>query len=287
MTYLYKKNCEIRDDAIPPEGMRRIAFQVEYNGSAFYGFQRQKNTEKTIQEALERALTRVANEPITLVCAGRTDALVHATAQVIHFDTFAERTEVNWVRGVNSYLPTTIRVIEAQDVGFKFHARFSALSRTYSYLMNASHIKPTHLDTLVTWVRLYNENQTGLNLDAMTKAANHLKGHHDFTSFQASGCQAKTATRTMIDIYFEPRGKIVCLNITANAFLQHMVRNIMGLLIKVGKGKIDPDYACTLLTLKDRTKAPDTASPDGLYFVSVSYPDALNIRFKPRKPMLL
>lgn len=283
----YRRNVEILDFNSVPTGMCRIALQVEYNGSSYHGFQRQKTTSKTVQAELERALSKVANEPITLVCSGRTDTGVHATAQVIHFDTLAVRDLKAWIIGVNSNLPHAVRVIDAVDAGFNFHARFSAISRTYCYLMHPSKFKSSHLDSLVTWVKLTSQDPAVLSVDSMQQAANHLRGEHNFASFQASGCQAKTSVRTIEHISIEQRGPLVALRVTANAFLQHMVRNIVGFMLRVGKGQLPPAHACYLIEAADRTCAPETASADGLYFVGVAYPETLNIDFKSREPLLL
>lgn len=284
--FVYRRNCEVHDDMNVPQGMKRIALQVEYNGASFHGFQRQTSTSKTVQFALERALSKVASEPITLVCSGRTDAGVHATSQIVHFDTLACRPEKAWIKGGNSHLPFDVRILKSVDIGLNFHARFSALSRSYCYVMHASMIKSTHLNTLATWVKLY-EISNGLDIKKMMAAADKLKGEHDFGAFQASGCQAHTSIREIKAISLTQKGEMIILHITANAFLQHMVRNIVGFLLSVAKGKLEPDYADFLLEKHDRTLAPETADSDGLYFVNVDYPSKFDLPFKGRDPLIL
>ena len=251
--------------------MSRIALGVEYKGTRYSGFQRQKTADNTIQARLEDALTHVANEAITIVCAGRTDAGVHATGQVIHFDTLAQRELKAWVRGVNTQLPDDIIIRWSKHVPSSFHARFSAVNRTYRYIFYSHDIKPGIARDIVTWTKYK------LNLDAMTEAGRYLLGEHDFTSLRAAQCQAKNPVRTIQNLHFFNAGRFIVMEIQANAFLHHMVRNIAGVMMDIGRGKKTPLWMTELLALKDRTRAAATASPIGLYLVNVGYPSEFDI----------
>ncbi|GAA5316822.1 MAG: tRNA pseudouridine(38-40) synthase TruA [Candidatus Pelagadaptatus aseana] len=279
----YTRNGEILQEGVFPDGMRRIALGVEYNGSAFHGFQKQPSGVATVQESLEKALSQVANETVTLVCAGRTDAGVHGTNQVVHFDTLAERPEKAWVRGVNALLPDGVSVRWAQPVSPYFHARFSARDRTYRYLICQSSSRPAIGAGLLTW-----ERRT-LDIDAMKQAARQLVGEHDFTSFRATQCQARSPVRRVHYIELFEEGDLLVLEISANAFLHHMVRNITGVLLAIGAGEKPVSWASEVLAARDRRQGGVTARPDGLYLVSVSYSDEFGLpdcapgpRFVPR-----
>jgi len=248
----------------------RIALRVEYNGAKFSGWQKQKSPLlATVQGALELALSKVADSTIVVVCAGRTDSGVHATAQIVHFDTPIDRGVKAWELGVNSLLPPTIRVTKAIVVDDKFHARFSAVYRRYNYILHSRPIASALVSDLVTTQR------RTLNVDGMNEAAQFLLGEQDFTSFRAAGCQSKTANRCVIDACFSQRGEFLVFSICANAFLQHMVRNIMGSMLAVGGGAKTPQWIEGLLAAKDRSLAAITAPPQGLYLVEVGYPDDL------------
>lgn len=264
-----------------PEGVNRYALIVEYNGASFQGFQRQASARTTVQGALEQALTRIAASPVTLVCAGRTDAGVHACQQVVHFDTAAERPLRAWVEGANTHLPATVRIHQAQQVAPEFHARFSAHSRTYRYLTYSGRVRPAILGECVTWVPY------SLDCAAMQDAAKHLCGEHNFTSFRASQCQASSPVRTIEHIEFTQCGAFVVMEIKANAFLHHMVRNIMGSLYLVGRGSRPGEWIAQLLAAQDRSAAAATAPPFGLYFVGVEYPPQLNFSVPARGPHFL
>src|SRR5690606_21902966 len=214
-----KRNCEIKPGVLFPENMRRVALGVEYNGAGFNGFQRQKTSASTIQAALEQALSRVANEPVTLVCAGRTDAGVHATDQVVHFDTLAQRPLKAWVEGVNTHLPDDIRIRWSREVDPRFHARFSALSRSYRYIILSDSVKTAIMRKQVCWTSY------SLDLEAMRNAGKALVGEHDFSSFRAAQCQAASPVRKVTALTIHRQGKLIVLEISANAFLHHMVRN--------------------------------------------------------------
>ncbi|WP_111641978.1 tRNA pseudouridine(38-40) synthase TruA [Marinimicrobium alkaliphilum] len=261
----YRRNGEIFPDTPWPEGMRRVALAVEYNGGAFHGFQTQRSGVVTVQQSLEQALSAVAAEPITLVCAGRTDAAVHATGQIVHFDTLAQRPMKAWIQGTRAHLPHGISVRWAQEVPPGFHARFSARSRTYRYLISDRPSYCALLHDQVTWSR------HTLAVDKMRRAAEALVGEHDFTSFRASQCQAKSPVRRIEHLHIVRRGELIVLEIKANAFLHHMVRNIVGVLMSVGAGHAPESWAAEVLAARDRTSGGITARPFGLYLVAVDY----------------
>lgn len=261
--------------------MQRVALGVEYNGAVFNGFQKQASTPNTVQAKLERALSKVANEDITCVCAGRTDAGVHAAEQVIHFDTLAERPMKAWVYGVNTQLPDEVRVVWAKAVQPDFHARFSALARTYRYVIHSAAIKPACMAQFVTWTTY------SLDMDAMGEAGSLLVGEHDFSSFRSSQCQANSPVRTIESLSFTRSGGFIVMEIKANAFLHHMVRNIIGSLMEVGRGARQKAWIGELLHAKDRTQAAATAYPWGLYFVRAHYPAEYDLPHEPQGPVFL
>ncbi len=243
----------------------RIALGVEYDGSSFIGWQRQRHG-PTIQEAVENALARIAAHPVTVTCAGRTDAGVHATQQVIHFDTSAQRPLHAWLLGGNSHLPPTVSLRWAKPVADDFHARFSAEARTYRYVIFCDRLRPALQHNRVAW--------TYKNLDAerMHEAGQALLGEHDFTSFRAVGCQARHPIRRIDRLSVHRSGSYLYLDIEANAFLHHMVRNIAGTLMKIGAGEAPVEWAGEVLAARDRTLAGITAPASGLYLVKVRYP---------------
>ncbi len=277
----YKRNCEIRPGREFPEGMQRIALGVEYNGAAFHGFQTQKNDVATVQENLQQALSSVADEDITLVCAGRTDTGVHASEQVIHFDTLSVRPLKAWSLGVNARLPAGICVRWAKDVGPGFHARFSALSRRYRYVILNRSVRPALLSDQITWFK------RPLNLEAMQQAAQSLVGTHDFSALRAAQCQAKTPIRTMHHIAFARWRDMVVVELRANAFLHHMVRNILGSLFAIGTGDKPVAWLAEVLASRDRTQAAATASSRGLYLAKIEYPDQFDLPEHAMGPILL
>lgn len=263
----YRRNAEIRDLASWPEGMHRIALVVEYQGNEYQGFQRQISAKKTVQGELEKALSNVANEAITLGCAGRTDAGVHATQQVVHFDTLAVRSLKAWREGINTKLPDSIRVQWAGPVSPLFHSRFSARGRTYRYALCPSEVRPALMRDNVSWTKYK------LDMNLMQSGADYLVGEHDFTSFRAKLCQAATPVRHIRHIRFVQCGTFIVMEIKATAFLYNMVRNIVGSLMDVGRGSKPPEWIAQVLAEKSRSAAGTTAKPTGLYFVGVDYPD--------------
>ena len=244
----------------------RIALGLEYNGAGFSGWQSQP-AGNTVQDEVERALAAIAGMPLRIVGAGRTDAGVHALGQVLHFDTAVDRPREAWVRGVNTHLPARIAVQWAANVGDEFHARFSAIERSYVYLMQVSPVRPSLLAGNVGWFHL------PLDVCRMREAAALLVGRHDFSAFRSSECQATTAVREMREIAIERHGKYFVFRLRADAFLHHMVRNIVGSLIHVGKGRHQPEWMQAVLDSGDRTRAAATFAPDGLYLERVSYAD--------------
>lgn len=249
----------------------RIAAGIEYDGSEFHGWQRQKHESKTVQEKLEDALSFVANHEVSVICGGRTDTGVHGVGQVVHFDTHSERDEKAWVFGGNAKLPDTVSIKWAKPVDEDFHARFSAFSRSYRYAIYNHPVRPAIGMTNLTW------NFRPLDIKLMQQAAECLLGEHDFSSFRAVGCQSKSPVREITSLKLYQRDRMIIMDIQANAFLQHMVRNIAGVLMAVGSGKRPPDWVKQVLEHCDRTKGGVTAPPYGLYFMKVSYPEHFGI----------
>lgn len=250
----------------------RMALGISYQGSNYHGWQTQSQaTLKTIQAILETAVANVADHPIALTCAGRTDKGVHALGQVVHFDSRAVRHERAWLLGINSQLPKDIRVDWVRTVPDEFHARFSAIARRYHYI----------IDNKPLMSALWNQHTTHcyypLNATAMQLAANYLIGEHDFSSFRSAACQSKTAIRAVQRLDVIRQQGFIVIDIQANAFLHHMVRNIVGVLLVIGAGKREPFWCKTVLEAKDRTQAAETAKPNGLYLLNVFYPERFAI----------
>jgi len=242
----------------------RIAIGLEYLGTGFTGWQSQPDG-RGVQDALERALAAVAGQPVRTVAAGRTDARVHATMQIAHFDVGVARPDTAWVRGVNAHLPPEVAVLWAQPIGVEFHARNAARARSYTYLLANRPVRPALLASRVGW---YHQP---LDVDAMTHAAGALVGTHDFSAFRAAECQAKSPIKTMTEVTIAADGGLLRFDFRADAFLQHMIRNIVGSLVHVGAGREPPAWIATLLAARDRTRAAPTFAPDGLYFTGVDY----------------
>lgn len=258
----------------------RIALKVEYDGSQYHGWQAQ-NTLRTVQLHLEEALSKVANHRVEVICAGRTDTGVHATHQIVHFDTHSSRSLRAWVHGTNTHLPKDMCVKNSYYVNNDFHARYSATARRYRYVIYNSPIRPSLLRGHVAWT--YRHLDHGM----MHHAAQDLLGEHDFTSFRSVECQSKSPIREIKMIKVYRNGHYVILDIMANAFLHHMVRNIAGVLISIGAGRHPVDYVKFLLKEKDRRLGAETASPYGLYLVGVSYPENFNISSETLGPWFL
>jgi tRNA pseudouridine38-40 synthase len=244
--------------------MPRIALGLEYDGSRFLGWQTQPGG-GAVQDALEPALAAIAGAPVGVTAAGRTDRGVHARLQVVHFDTDAARPTSAWVRGANALLPDAVAVLWSREVDAEFHARYSAVSRTYRYELLNRAVRPALAASHVGWFHL------PLDVARMREAAAHLLGEHDFSAFRSSECQAKTPVRTLHALGIEARGERIELVLRANAFLHHMVRNIVGTLIYVGKGKHPPSWAAEVLRSRDRSKAAPTFAAEGLYLEKIQY----------------
>lgn len=260
---------------------QKVALVVEYDGAAYKGWQAQKFDVATVQESLESALTKIANHPVNVVCAGRTDAGVHASAQVIHFETDVSRPLRAWTLGVNTHLPPDISVVSGSFVAEDFHARFSALSRRYRYIIYQSDLRPALLNKGVTWT------YKSLDIAAMQQACEVFKGTHDFTSFRAVGCQANSPVRTILNFSVDQFGQYIVIDVRANAFLHHMIRNFAGVLMTIGAGEQPVEWAQQVLDAKDRAKGGVTAPPYGLYFVDAEYPEAFEIAKPPLGPHFL
>ncbi|MGB0894873.1 MAG: tRNA pseudouridine(38-40) synthase TruA [Parashewanella sp.] len=258
----------------------RIALGVEYDGSQYYGWQRQKEVD-SVQAQLEKVLSKVANEPIQVQCAGRTDSGVHATGQVVHFDTNANRKISAWTLGSNANLPDNIAVRWAKQVDEEFHARFSATARRYRYIIYNSNLRPGILRHGVS------QYHGDIDECRMHQAAQALIGEQDFTSFRAIHCQSNTPFRNIHHVNVTKQGQFIIVDIAANAFLHHMVRNIVGSLIEIGLGNQPIDWMATLLALKDRNQAAATAKAGGLYLVDVTYPDTFGLPKPSIGPLFL
>ena len=248
----------------------RIALGIEYDGAQFSGWQIQEGV-STVQASVEMALGTVAAAPVRVACAGRTDSGVHALGQVVHFDTEVERSMRSWVFGANANLPKSVSVVWAKPVDETFHARFSARRRHYRYVIYNRAVRPTFLQWRVAW------EYRPLDEGRMREAASHLLGEHDFSSYRALACQAKSPVRTVYRLDVSRRGELLLLDLEANAFLHHMVRNIAGVLMAIGAGEREPDWALQVLESRDRTVGGVTAPPHGLYFMSVDYPEEFAI----------
>jgi len=255
--------------------MATLAFGLQYNGTAYRGWQCQVDV-PSIQAEVERAITQLANEKIRVICAGRTDAGVHAMQQVIHCHTNAVREPYTWLRGTNAYLPADISVQWVNEVTSDFHARYSATARRYQYVIYNNPVRSSVLHNRVTgWYK-------PLDSDLMHQAGQYLVGEHDFTSFRGPHCQARTPVRCIHQLHVRRYKTWIIVDISANAFLQHMVRNIVGVLLEIGEKEKPLDWAADVLAAKDRRCGGQTAPAQGLYFMDVSYPAHFNL---PRLPV--
>lgn len=248
----------------------RIALGIEYDGSAFSGWQLQDDA-RTVQGCVEDALSKVADHPVRVTCAGRTDAGVHGIGQVVHFDSEAARSMRSWMFGANANLPKQISVTWAQQVADDFHARFSAMRRRYRYVILTRPVRPTFLAGRVSW------DYRPLDGQRMAEAGAYLIGEHDFSSYRALACQAKSPVRTVHRLDVTRQNDLIFIDIEANAFLHHMVRNIAGVLMAVGAGEREPVWAREVLEMRDRTLGGVTAPPHGLYLMEVGYPEQFGI----------
>jgi tRNA pseudouridine38-40 synthase len=242
----------------------RIALGVEYDGRPFFGWQSQAEG-PTVQDTLQHALTGIAGEQISIIAAGRTDTGVHALEQVIHFDTRADRPLTAWVRGANALLPESIAALWAHPVPDEFHARFSAHGRSYRYLLLNRAVRPAIHAGKVGWFH------APLDVAAMQAASRYLLGEHDFSAFRAAQCQARSPVKHLHRLDIARHGDMLVFDLGADAFLHHMVRNIIGCLVYVGKGKHSPEWLSEVLSSRDRKLAAPTFAPDGLYLTRIRY----------------
>ncbi len=259
---------------------QRLALRIEYQGSEFSGWQAQPHLTNvvTVQETLQQALSAIAAQPVVVHCAGRTDTGVHACAQWVHFDAPVSRSLKSWVLGANAQLPATVRIGDGLAVPATFHARHSALSRRYHYLIANTRTAPALLARQVLWVR------EPLDEQRMGEALQALLGERDFSAFRAASCQSTTPMRFMESIGVRRQGEYLAIDLRANAFLHHMVRNIIGSALRVGLGERPVDWLAELLAGRDRTLAGATAPPTGLYLSDVQYPDEFSIPSTPGLP---
>lgn len=258
----------------------RIALGIEYDGSQYFGWQRQREV-PSVQAEIEKALSKIADQPITVQCAGRTDAGVHGISQVVHFDTQVERPMSAWTLGMNANLPSDIAVRWAKEMSDDFHARFSATARRYRYIIFNHNMRPAILGSGVS-------HYVGeLDEQKMHEAGQCLLGEQDFTSFRALQCQSHSPVRNISHLNVQRYGHYVVLDIKANSFVHHMVRNIAGTLIKVGLGEAEPEWVKEVLAVRDRKLAGPTAKAGGLYMVAVDYPASFEIPQAPPGPLWL
>ncbi len=255
--------------------MQRVALGVEYDGADFCGWQMQKSGVRTVQEELEKALASVANEPLRVHCAGRTDTGVHGVGQVVHIETAVERSPRSWVLGANSNLPFDVNVTWAKRVDGQFHARFSAISRAYRYIILNRMSRSSLYRNRAVW------SHRPLDAERMHEAAQSLVGTHDFSSFRALGCQAHSPVRTVSRLDVTRQGERIIIDVEAQAFLHHMVRNLAGVLMAIGRGDQPVAWAKAILERRDRTKGGVTAPPEGLYLMHVGYPPEFEIPAPP------
>lgn len=256
----------------------RVACAVEYDGAGFSGWQRQAHA-RSVQAAVERALSFVADHTVQVSCAGRTDAGVHATWQIIHFDTDARRSERSWLLGANANLPDAVRLVWVGAMDDGFHARFSAQARSYRYVILNRTVPSALLRHRVAW------EHRPLDDGGMRQGARYLLGEHDFSSFRAVACQAKSPVRTVHRLDVVRSGDLIYLDIEANAFLHHMVRNVAGVLMTVGRGDRPAGWVDEVLQHRDRTRGGVTAPAGGLYLVGVRYPRQYDIAAGVRVPV--
>lgn len=256
----------------------RVACGVEYDGAGYSGWQAQPHA-SSVQAVVEKALSKVANHPVQLCCAGRTDAGVHATHQVVHFETTAGRREREWLLGSNANLPDDVTLTWVHGVDDDFHARFSAEARSYRYVILTREVPSALLRRRVTWVH------ERLDAERMQTGAGYLLGEHDFSSYRATACQARSPVRTVHRLDVSRQGDFIYLDIQANAFLHHMVRNIAGVLMAIGRGEQEPVWAQEILEHRDRARGGVTAPSGGLYLVGVQYPARFDLPVQGMLPV--
>lgn len=260
---------------------RRYAIGIEFDGRAFRGWQTQQPGVVSVQETLERAISMVAAHPVIVHAAGRTDAGVHASGMIAHFDSPSVRNERNWLMGINTLLPESIALRWITPVSDGFHARFKAVARRYHYVIYNHPRRSSLLAGRATW------HYHPLDLARMQEAARALVGVHDFSAYRAVACQSNRPVRDVHFLDLAQRGPLIRLDIQADGFLHHMVRNIAGVLMAIGQGKAEPSWAAEVLASRDRTLGGVTAAPDGLYFVNALYPEGFDLPRDPVGPLWL
>lgn len=259
----------------------RFALSIEYIGEKYYGWQKQNSdSTNTVQYFVDKAISKVANHEVKTICSGRTDTGVNALNQIIHFDSDSSRSEKNWIDGINSNLPNDIRLKSILRVNEEFHARFSAKSRTYKYFIN-NDSESTIFNNAYTWII-----DEKLSITSMKSCLKYLKGKQDYSCFQSSGCQAHTSIRNVQSLSLEKNKNIITFTITANAFLYHMVRNIVGMLVDVGLGKLEPKQVKKIIQKGDRSFSSKMAPAHGLFLWRVAYPQIFKIKYN-RESILL
>ena len=266
---------------IEPDSSPRLAISVEYDGTAYRGWQAQKHDTQVVQTVVENALSKIANEPIQVTCSGRTDSGVHAVSQICHFDTHAERAPYNWVMGANTCLPDDVSISWLKPVDCAFHARFSARSRQYVYVIRCVGYRSALLRHATT------DTYKSLDPERMAEAGRYLIGTHDFNAYRSAQCQAKTSTRTLTRLAIHQLDELIAIHVEANGFLQNMVRNITGVLMAVGANEAVPEWAQEVLQSRDRTQGGVTAPPQGLYFLGPTYDAVFDLPETVRTPPLI
>lgn len=261
--------------------MPHFAVGIEYDGTHYHGWQAQELGLRTVQQQVEVALSKVADSPIVITCAGRTDKGVHAIGQVVHFTTSVERPLDNWLMGSNAYLPNDIAVRWIREMDPSFHARYSALARRYHYIIFNRPVRTALYANRMSWHYRF------LDANLMHEAGQHLLGEHDFQSFRAAQCQSNSSVREVMSLNVHREGELILIDITANAFLHHMVRNIAGVLMVIGEGKQTTEWALEVLQARDRTASAATAQPQGLYLVHVEYPAIYELPTFTGRPLML
>ncbi len=251
----------------------RLALRIEYNGTNYFGWQKQKiNKEKTIQYFVDKAISKVANHKVNSICGGRTDTGVHAFSQIIHFDTTSRRSNLNWTKGINTFLPNDIIIKDIFNVDENFHARFSVVDRTYRYIILNQHTQSS------IFINNFLPYKAKIDISRIKASFKYLVGENDLSCFRSSGCSSSSPTKNIKKLNIKKIRNFIIIDITANSFLYHMVRNMVGCFIDIGTKKIEPKQIKKLLLSKDRRKIGVTVEPKGLYLLKINYPKKFNIK---------
>ena len=251
----------------------RLALRIEYNGTNYFGWQKQKiNKEKTIQYFVDKAISKVANHKVNSICGGRTDTGVHAFSQIIHFDTTSRRSNLNWTKGINTFLPNDIIIKDIFHVDENFHARFSVIDRTYRYIVLNQHT-PSSI-----FINNFLPYKAKIDISRIKASFKYILGENDFSCFRSSGCSSSSPIKNIKNLNIKKIRDFIIIDVTANSFLYHMVRNMVGCFIDIGIKKIEPKQIKKLLLSKDRRKIGVTVEPKGLYLLKINYPKKFNIK---------